>query len=178
MAIIHDVKVTMKAVITKTELLDQAETSKQPKTNSGQSKYVLENNSDYPAVLVSSAELATRLADMMKCFYLGYRADPLDHPPVVTTDGVTLITATSALLSGRVTGAGCTSGFIFGTNRELLTGSVVSAEGDTGATATILQRTYSWGGLTTKTKYYYRFFAQYSATGNTQYGIIRSFTTK
>jgi hypothetical protein len=178
MAIIHDLKVTMKAVITKTELLDQAETSKQPKRNSGQAKYVLENNSDYPAVLVSADELATRLADMMKCFYYGYRADPLDKPPVVATDGVTLITATSALLSGRVTGNGCTSGFVLGTNRELLTGSVVSSEGATGATTTILQRTYSWTGLTTKTKYYYRFFAQYTATGNTQYGIIRSFTTK
>jgi hypothetical protein len=114
----------------------------------------------------------------MKCFYHGYRADPLDKPPVVATDGVTLITATSALLSGRVTGNGCTSGFVLGTNRELLTGSVVSSEGATGATTTILQRTYSWTGLTTKTKYYYRFFAQYTATGNTQYGIIRSFTTK
>jgi hypothetical protein len=179
MAIIHDLKVVMKAIITQTELLDQAETSKQPKRNSGQTKYVLENNSDYPAVLVPSDELHTRLADMMKCFYYGYRADPLDSPPVVETDDASVITAISATLNGRVTGAGCTVGFQFGTTRELTTGggTVVATGSPTGVQATIKQVTYAAAGLTTKTKYYFRMFAQYSATGNTQYGIIKSFTT-
>jgi hypothetical protein len=179
MAIIHDVKVTMKIVITETELLDQDDTSKPPKKESGQKKYVIENNSDYPAVIVPADEIEQRLSDMMNCFYYGTRASTIDYPPTVETDSASSIAATTATLNGRVTGEGCTAGFQFGTTRELTTGggTVVATGSPTGAQATIKQCTYAAAGLVTKTKYYFRFFAQYTATGNTQYGIIRSFTT-
>jgi hypothetical protein len=177
MAVIHDVKVRMKVVLEETELLDQDYTSKAPKKNSGQKKYVLENYSDYPAIIVPSTELATRIADMMSCFYYGVLTNTSDVPPVVETDAASSITAISATLNGKVTGAGCTTGFQLGTDRTLASGTVVATGSPTGATATVLPMTYAWAGLTTKTKYYYRCFAQYTATGNTQYGVVKSFTT-
>jgi hypothetical protein len=177
MAIIHDVSVTMKVVITQTELLDQDNTSRPPKKNSGQSKYVLEHNNDLPALRITSAELKTRISNMMACLYYGFQVNPLDSPPVVETVPASSITAISAVLNGNVTGAGCTAGFQIGTDRNLSTGTVVGVGSPTGVLATIKAITYPWVGLTTKTKYYYRFFAQYTATGNTQYGLIKSFTT-
>jgi hypothetical protein len=176
MAIIHDLSMTMKIVITQTELLDQDETSKAPKRNSGQRKYVLENNSDYPAIRISNDEWKTRIGDMMSCLYYGFRVDPLDAPPVVETDDASDILAIRAILNGRVTGSGCTTGFEYGTTREL--GSSVTADqSPTGIVDTILSMTYTLVGLVTKTKYYFRFFAQYTTTSNKQYGIIKSFTT-
>ena len=177
MAINHDVSVQLKVVITETELLDQDNTSRGPKKNSGQTKYVLENNSDYPAVRVPATELTQRLSDMMTCFYYGVRANTSDSPPTVETVDADTITATSARLKGNVTGSGCTTGFQFGKTRELEIGTVVATGSPTGVVATILPMTYAAAGLTTKTKYYFRVFAQYTATGNTQYGLIKSFTT-
>ena len=177
MAINHDVQVTMKTIITQVELLDQDNTSRPPKKNSGQSKYVLENNSDYPAVRVPISELKQRLSDMMACFYYGIRANVLDSPPTVETVPATNITPFAATLNGNVTGAGCTVGFQFGKTRELEIGTVVAVGSPTGVLATIKACTYPAIGLTTKTKYYFRMFAQYTATGNTQYGLIKSFTT-
>jgi hypothetical protein len=179
MAIIHDLRVKIKVTIFETELLDQDGTSKPPKKESGQRKYVLENFSDMSAIQVPSDEMETRISDMMSCLADGFRVDPLDSPPEVETDDASAIAATTATLNGRVTGAGCTAGFQYGTTRELSTGggTVVATGSPTGVQATIKSCTYAAAGLVTKTKYYFRFFAQYSATGNTQYGIVKSFKT-
>ena len=177
MSIIHDVSMTVKLHITQTELLDQDNTSRPPKKNSGQKKYVLEQNSDFPAIRVPDTEWRQRISDMISVLYYGIRANTLDYPPTVETVPASAITAISAILNGNVTGAGCTAGFQIGTDRNLATGTVVGVGSPTGALATIKAITYPWVGLTTKTKYYYRFFAQYTATGNTQYGLVKSFTT-
>ncbi len=178
MAIIHDLKVKLKAVITETELLDPEDSSKPPKRESGQKKYVIDDAVRLPFIQVPADELITRLADMMKCYLYGYRADPLQiaDPPKIETDDASSVAATTATLNGRITGALCTAGFKYGLTREL--GSTVVATGSpTGVQTTIKSLTYAAAGLTTKTKYYFRVFGQTSATGNTQYGIIRSFTT-
>jgi hypothetical protein len=177
MAINHDVQATIKMVLTQVELEVKDNIKRPPKTQRGQSKIVLENNTDAVAIRVPATELKTRLADMLKCYYYGYRVDPLDHPPVVETDAATVVTNAAALLNGRVTGAGCTVGFQLGKTKEFELGSVVATGSPTGVQATIKQVTYAWIPLTSKTTYYFRVFAQYTATGNTQYGIMKSFTT-
>ena len=182
MAIIHNLKATMKVVVTSTRLSAEYGISRVPRTDVGQGKNVVEFNNTIPALYVPDTELKTRLADMMNVLKYGYRVDPLQAvaPPVVETKDATGITAAMAVLNGNVTGAGCTCGFQFGTTKELTTGggTVVATTGSpTGVQSTVKGCTYLALGLVTKTTYYFRFFAQYTATGNTQYGLVRSFVT-
>jgi hypothetical protein len=177
MAIIHDLSMTVKMVITQTELLDQDNSLVPPrKKESGQKKYTILNNSDYPAIRITEDEWKTRVSDMMTILYYGFRADPLDSPAIVETDDASSIAATTATLNGRVTGAGCTTGFEYGTTRALGT-SVAATQSPTGAVETILSMSYPLTNLVTKTRYYFRCWAAYTTTGNKQYGMIRSFKT-
>jgi hypothetical protein len=179
MALYKDVRVDISGVVRVTTLKDQHDASTRPGRDGQQSKNVL----DVKNLQMDTVEYARRMSDAMLVMKYGYRVDPLQtvNPPVVETDEASSIAATTATLNGRVTGSGCTIGFMFGTTRDLATGggTVVATTGSpTGVQTTIKSATYLALGLVSKTKYYYRIFAQFTATGNVQYGTMKAFITK
>jgi hypothetical protein len=179
MALIKDVRVDVKGVVKVSELLDQHDAHTRPGREAGSQSVPL---LDIKNLQMDSVEYAQRMSDALLVMKYGYRVDPLQtvDPPKVSTEEASDVTATTATLNGRVTGSGCSTGFQYGTKRDLSTGggTVVATGSPTGATTTAKSMTYAASGLTSKTKYYYRLFAQFTATGNTQYGLVKAFITK
>jgi len=176
MSVVNDVRVRFRANIIIDELHDQGDAHIRPGKNGTQGKHVI----DLPAIQMSAAEFKTRLADAQLVIQYGYRVTASSIPPIAETSDPTNITTTTAKLNGfAISGGGSAfTGFNVGTTRALGT-TVMADEGVTGGVVVIpTARSYAWAGLTPNTKYYYRFFVSEIGLVLTQYGIVKSFTTK
>jgi len=172
MAINRDVEVRAEIHILSTEVMDEND----PVGRGGRRGKVETRIVKIPKVILDNNELIARATDIADVIQHGYELEGTD-PPQVVTEQATDITATSAVLHGRVVpNVNTECGFLFDTDKELGM-STNAAESPFAAAETTPQPiSQTIADLTPNTRYYFRAYAIVGGL-RTRYGRIISFKT-
>lgn len=174
MAINRDVNVKIRANLLLAELRDEEDPAGRGGGRQGSQSHQVIN---YASMNIDKTEFDQRMEDAADVLLHGYELEGT-QPPVAITEGVTALTATSAIVHAHVSPSGATTcGFVYGLTKELLTSTTAPESPLAGATDDKVPITGPTGAvLTPDTRYYYRAWAQKGALRR-RYGRIRSFKT-
>jgi hypothetical protein len=168
------VKVKVRILGLVEEIRDKSDANQRPGTNKGSQKNVM---IQIPQFQLPADEWAQRLADAAEVLQYGNDLDN-DRPPVAITDGVTLVTQTTARLHGTTRNCGIETAlrFEFGLVPNLDGNQALYTPDSSPITSVVPTSEYvDMAGLDPDTQYWYRF-----RTGNsngTKYGVTKSFRT-